>query len=76
MAFFYDNFKKSKYLYTYAETREIAYALKRICMRVWKDPFTSQNEAEMNAVLIAYRADLLDNFISIFDEISDKLAVS
>lgn len=73
---FYDDFKKSKYLFTYAKTREIAYALKRICMRVWKDPFTPANEVEMNTVLIAYRARLLDNFISIFEEIDQKLAAS
>jgi len=73
---FYEDFKKSKYLYTYAETKEIAYALKRICMRVWKDPFTPKNEAEMNVVLIAYRASLLDKFMSIFDQISDKLTAS
>jgi hypothetical protein len=73
---FYDDFKKSRYLYTYSNTSEIAYALKRICMRVWKDPFTPQNEAEMNLVLIGYRADLLGNFMSVFDEIEDKLAVS
>jgi hypothetical protein len=73
---FYDDFKKSRYLYSYADTKEIAYALKRICMRVWNNPFTLKNEAEMNTVLMAYRADLLDNFMSIFDEIGDKLAVS
>ena len=70
---FYDDFKKSKYLYTYAETKEIAYALKRICMRVWNNPFTPAQEAEMNGILTAYRAKLEDNFMSIFDEISDKL---
>src|ERR1700749_4366155 len=32
---FYDDFKKSKYLNNYSNTKEIAYALKRICMRVW-----------------------------------------
>jgi len=71
---FYDDFKRSKYLYTYAETKEIAYALKRICMRVWKDPFTPGNETEIRTVLTAYRADLLDNFMLVFDEIEEKLA--
>lgn len=72
---FYEDFKTSKYLYTYAETKEIAYALKRICMRVWKDPFTPKNESEMNTVLITYRRGLLNNFMSVFDEIADKLTV-
>jgi len=73
---FYENFKKSQYLYSYAETKEIAYALKRICMRVWKDPFTPGNEAQMNRVLMAYRETLLDNFMSVFGEIEDKLNAS
>ena len=72
---FYKGFKKSRYLFSYAETKEIAYALKRICMRVWKDPFTLQQEADMSAILITYRASLLDAFMSIFDEISLKLVL-
>jgi hypothetical protein len=70
---FYNDFKKSKYLYSYADTKEIAYALKRICMRVWENPFTSENEAQMNGVLTVYRASLQDDFMDIFDEIEGKL---
>jgi hypothetical protein len=73
---FYNDFKKNKYLYSYAETREIAYALKRICMRVWRYPFTPGNEAEMNIVLMDYRKTLLGDFMGIFVEIQDKLAAS
>jgi hypothetical protein len=73
---FYDDFKKSKYLNSYGDTKQIAYALKRICMRVWKDPFTPKNEATMNGILIAYRTNLADNFMSIFDEIEAKMAFS
>ncbi|HEY4327939.1 MAG TPA: hypothetical protein VGN20_28405 [Mucilaginibacter sp.] len=73
---FYDDFKKSRYLYSYSQTREIAYALKRICMRVWNNPFTPENETQMNAVLTAYRTNLADGFMSIFDEIENKLTHS
>jgi len=73
---FYDEFKKSKYLRSYAHTKEIAYALKRICMRVWRDPFTAENEAGMNEVLMLYRAGLRDGFMWIFEEIEKKLAFS
>lgn len=71
---FYDDFKKSRYLRGYRKTREIAYALKRICMRIWKDPFTRENEGKMNDVLVAYRESLFVGFMSIFDEIEEKLA--
>jgi hypothetical protein len=70
---YYDDFKRSKYLYTYSKTREIAYALKRICMRVWTNPFTSESEAAMTAILMDYRTGLKDIFMSIFEEISNKL---
>ena len=71
---FYEGFKKSRYLFGYAEIRKITYALKRICMRVWKDPFTPENEAKMTEVLMAYRESLLDNFMDIFDEIEELIA--
>jgi len=71
---FFEDFKKSRYLFTYAQTEKIAYALKRICMRVWKDPFTPKHEADMNDILANYREGLLDNFMVIFDEIAKKLA--
>jgi hypothetical protein len=70
---FYEEFKKSRYLYTYSKTEQIAYALKRICMRVWNNPFTPEHEAAINNVLISYRETLLDNFMSVFDEIENKL---
>jgi hypothetical protein len=70
---FFEGFKKDSYLHTYEETHHIAYALKRICMRVWADPFTHEQEAAMNKVLSGYREDILDNFMSIFDEIEQKL---
>jgi hypothetical protein len=70
---FYEGFKKSRYLFSYAETPQIAYALKRICMRVWKDPFTPEQERQMTEVLMRYRESLFDDFTSIFDEIDNKL---
>ncbi|WP_073404878.1 hypothetical protein [Mucilaginibacter sp. OK098] len=70
---FYEEFKKHRYLYTYAETQQIAYALKRICMRIWKDPFTPQHEAAINKVLVSYRETLMSNYMSVFEEIEGKL---
>ncbi|MDB5002477.1 MAG: hypothetical protein JWQ34_702 [Mucilaginibacter sp.] len=70
---FYEGFKRDGYLHTYSETPQIAYALKRICMRVWENPFTPEHEARMNEVLIAYRQLLLFDFMAIFNEIESKL---
>jgi hypothetical protein len=70
---FYEKFKKSRYLETYAETQQIAYALKRICMRVWNDPFTPEQEGKMNWVLSDYREDMYGNFMLIFNDIAARL---
>jgi len=73
---FYDDFKKSRYLHSYAETPKITYALKRICMRVWNNPFTSAQEAQMTGILMTYRKSLKACFMEIFDEIGSKLIVT
>ena len=70
---FFEGFKKDGYLHTYSETHQIAYALKRICMRVWHEPFTSQQEMAMNCILSDYREVILNDFMSIFEEIEQKL---
>jgi len=70
---FFNGFKKDGYLHTYSETPKIAYALKRICMRVWKDPFTDENEEAINDVVVAYREHIYDSFMEIFNEIDSKL---
>lgn len=73
---FFADFKKSRYLATYTDTKEIAYALKRICMRVWKNPFTDAQEAAMNIVLTSYRSLLYNSFMAIFDEIDARLGAA
>lgn len=70
---FFEGFKRDGYLHTYSETEQIVYALKRICMRVWENPFTPQHEVQMNQVIIAYRERLMPEFMSIFYEIEGKL---
>ena len=72
---FYDGFKKSRYLNTYADLSQVTYALKRICMRVWRDPFTPEHELAMTAVILAYREGLLNDFMSIYEEIGAKLDI-
>ncbi|MDB5061365.1 MAG: hypothetical protein JWP67_1208 [Mucilaginibacter sp.] len=70
---FYDEFKHSRYLNTYINIDQITYALKRICMRVWNNPFTQQHERDMTAILTTYRLSLFDNYKSIYQEISSQL---
>lgn len=71
---FFVDFKRHRYLHTYAEAGQIAYALKRICMRIWQDPFTPLQEATMTDVLLEYRTLLSGCFMQIFDEIAEHLS--
>ncbi|RKR85185.1 hypothetical protein BDD43_5447 [Mucilaginibacter gracilis] len=71
---FFADFKKHRYLHTYAESAQIAYALKRICMRVWQDPFTKEQEESMTDVLLQYRLQLMANYTQIFNDIDLYLA--
>ncbi|PJJ79612.1 hypothetical protein [Mucilaginibacter auburnensis] len=70
---YFEKFKKDQYLHTYAEPGQITYALKRICMRVWQDPFTPQHEAGMTEIIENYRTTLLTDFMLIFSEITKKM---
>ncbi len=70
---FFESFKREKYLLSYAEPEKITYALKRICMRLWKNPFTPQQEILLTERLINYKNSLRENFISIFDQIDAEL---
>ncbi|RCH54109.1 hypothetical protein DJ568_14605 [Mucilaginibacter hurinus] len=71
---FFEVFKEERYLHTYTETQQIAYALKRICMRVWKNPFSPVQEVAMDEVLLAYRGMVLPDFMTVFNEIESKLS--
>lgn len=70
---FFADFKEHKYLHTYAETVQVAYALKRICMRVWDSPFTTQQEYDLNTVVVKYRGSLKAEFMNIFHQIDSWL---
>lgn len=70
---FFNNFKKNRYLQTYTDTAQVAYALKRICMRIWPHPFTPEQEAALDEIIIGYRLQVYDSFMQIFEEIGFKL---
>ena len=71
---FFTNFKKHRYLTTYSDTSQVAYALKRICMRVWDAPFTPHQEVLLGDIILDYRSRLEPIFMQIFDDISRNLS--
>lgn len=70
---FYNGFLKDKYLYSYAEEPKITYALKRICMRLWENPFTFEQELAITKRLVIYKKKLREDFIIIFDQIDAQI---
>lgn len=70
---FLDSFIDSAYLNDYRNTSHIIYALGRICMRLWSDPFTDAQKLELTEILLGYMELLKDDYMTIFEEIEEKL---
>lgn len=70
---FYNKFLEAKYLYSYSEDHKITYALKRICMRLWPNPFDEVQETAITKRLNTYKKKLREDFIIIFDQIDAQL---
>lgn len=64
---FFDRFIESAYLKNYNEPDNIVYALNRICMRLWKDPLSESQKAELSLLLTDYKQKLEGDFMYIFD---------
>jgi acyl carrier protein phosphodiesterase len=70
---FYQSFKSSRYLLSYQKLENIAYALQRICMRLWEHPFSEKTNYQLISVLEFYKNQLEVDFMVIFEEIENKL---
>jgi hypothetical protein len=72
---YFERFCSSAYLNSYRETEKIAYALHRICLRVWPESLTEAEQVEITKVLVAYQDELAPVYLEIFNEISAALAL-
>ena len=66
---FYSRFINEKYLYSYTQLDSVVHALKGVCLRIWKNPFTRAQEIAVNEIISAYRQALSTDYKSIFAEI-------
>ena len=71
---YFERFCSSAYLNSYRETEKIAYALHRICLRVWPEALTQTEQEQITEVLVAYQDELAPVYMEIFNEISAALA--
>ena len=72
---YFERFCSSAYLNSYRETEKIAYALHRICLRVWPESLTEAEQIKITKVLVAYQRELESVYFEIFTEISSALAI-
>ena len=70
---FLNNFISSRYLLSYQKTENITYALNRICMRLWENPFTDNQLAILTEQLESFKQTITLNYLDIFTEIEISL---
>jgi hypothetical protein len=69
---FLGSFISGKYLLSYQKPENITYALNRICMRLWPDPFTDAQMEILTIQLRAYIKTIEHDFLGIFHEMEGE----
>ncbi len=70
---FYTTFIHEKYLNSYIKTDSVVYALKRVCQRIWQNPFTTKQEQAVTEIVNAYIKNLSECFMQVFWEMEALL---
>ena len=70
---FLNGFISGKYLLSYQKLENIAYALNRICMRLWDDPFTQAQLDLLTHSLYFFKETIHDTYFTVFEEIELQL---
>ena len=73
---FLNNFISSKYLFSYLKMENIAYALNRICMRLWDNPFTDAQLLMLTAQLELFKNNIENDYLIIFNDIEKSISNS
>jgi hypothetical protein len=70
---FLTNFISGRYLLSYQKLENITYALNRICMRLWNNPFNEDQLARLTGKLEQFKAQIAPHYLDIFGEIETAL---
>jgi acyl carrier protein phosphodiesterase len=65
---FLNSYITSRYLLSYQKAENITYALNRICMRLWLEPFTDAQLLLLTEGIAEYIKSIDQDFLQIFDE--------
>lgn len=68
---FLESFISSRYLLSYQKIENISYALNRICMRLWDNPFTEAQQEQLTTKLDTFKILLEPDYKTIFDQIEN-----
>ncbi len=71
----YQAFVDSKYLLSYVHTERLAYALSRVCQRIWGEALPETDIKQLELILKNTSDRLHTNYMVIFEEISAKLHI-
>jgi acyl carrier protein phosphodiesterase len=70
---FLNSFISSRYLFSYQKIENISYALNRICMRLWNNPFTERQLSQLTRQLNVFKNNIQKDYLSIFNNIEMEL---
>jgi len=70
---FFDEFLSSRYLLSYNKIENITYALNRICMRLWNNPFNDYQLQQLTERLAIFKSGIENNYLDIFNEMEFTL---
>lgn len=72
---FLHGYISSRYLLSYRKTENITYALNRICMRLWPEPFTEEQSQLLTAGIEDYIKALDKDFLQIFNQLEGNASM-
>lgn len=70
---FLTSFISSRYLFSYQKIENISYALNRICMRLWQNPFTDNQLSLLTEKLEIFKNEITPSYMIIFHDIEKLL---
>lgn len=70
---FLNSFISSRYLFSYQKIENISYALNRICMRLWNNPFTDAQLLSLTASLNEFKDSISKEYLSVFIDTEKEL---
>jgi len=73
--YFFNRFKKARYLFHYLDDEQIVFAMNKIYSRVSHEPYDKNDLEKFTTFISAIEIQIKDNFRKVFNEINDHLSI-